>query len=99
MLVAAARMGLGHRTVAVPTCASPLVFIIRLGSSRPNRLPTTRIARATVMAAATTMIRGQRRRVGQRVEIGQPGQPRVSMAPAIVSPDPRMTCPTPWNAV
>ena len=56
-LVAAARIGLGQRTVAVPTLRHPLVFIMRLGSSSPKRLPTTRMAGATVMAAATTMIR------------------------------------------
>ena len=57
MLVAAARIGLGQRTVAVPTLRHPRVFIMRLGSSRLRRLATTRIAGATVMAAATTMIR------------------------------------------
>ena len=56
MDVAAARIGLGQRTVAVPTLRQPLVFIMRLGSSSPKRLATTRIAGATVIAAATTMI-------------------------------------------
>ena len=48
---------LGQRTVAVPMLRHPRVLIIRLGSSRPKRLPTTRMAGATVRAAATTMIR------------------------------------------
>ena len=57
MAVAAARIGAGQRTVAVPTRRHPRVFIARFGSSRPNRLATARMAGASVSAAATTMIK------------------------------------------
>ena len=57
MVVAAARIGLGQRTVAVPIFRHPLVFIMRLGSRSPNLLATTSTAGAAVSAAATTITR------------------------------------------
>ena len=46
-------MGSGQRTTMVPTRRQPRTLISRLGSNRPNRLPTVRTAGPSVIATAT----------------------------------------------
>ena len=90
MAVAAARIGWPTCTVAVPTCASPLVFILRFRVQQPGRLATTRIAGATVNAARHHDHQGHRRRVTSEFEVGQPGQPQGQHGAGDGQPEPRM---------
>ena len=92
-------MGPGHRTTAVPIRRQPRVRILRLGSRPPRRLATVMTAGPRVSAAATMTT--------MPIAIGMPSvwkygsrvKCRQNVAPAIVRPEPRMTCAVPWNIV
>ena len=91
----ATRIGPGHRTTAVPIRRQPRVFIVRLGSNRPKWLPMVSSAGAMVNAATTATImpiasgRPRLWKYGSRVKC------RQNVAPAIVRPEPRITCAVP----
>src|ERR1700752_901163 len=92
-------IGLGQRTTAVPTLRQPRVESARFGSNRPTLDPTTTTAGASVSAANTitnsAIAQGNPMvwKYGSRVAL------RHSKAPAMVRPEPRITCETPWYAV
>ena len=86
----AANIGPGQRTVAVPMRRHPRVLIIRLGSSRPNRVPTTTTAGAAVSAPATTTSSPKADGMPSALKYDRRAKWRQKVAPAIVSPEPKM---------
>ena len=92
-------MGPGQRTMAVPMRRQPRVRIVRLGSNRPKWRPMISTAGPRVSAATTAtstpMPAGMPRlwKYGSRVKL------RQNTAPAIVRPEPKMTCAVPWYIV
>src|SRR5262245_10205432 len=94
----ATMIGFGQRTTTVPTLRQPRVDSSRLGSSSPNRDPTTSIAGARVSAAATTTNSEIAQGSAILVKYGSVVNDRHIHAPAIVNPEPRMTCQTPSYA-
>ena len=95
----ATRMAPGQRTVAAPTLRHPRTRMSRLGSSRPKRLATvttdgpnviaTKISTSMPSASGTPNVW----KYGSRVKL------RQNVAPAIVRPEPTMTCAVPPNIV
>lgn len=88
-------IGLGQRTTAVPTLRQPRTSIARLGSNRPNREPTARIAGARVSAANTMTTIAIAQGNPMVWKYGNRAAVRHRQAPAMVRPEPRMTCETP----
>ena len=89
------RIAPGHRTTAAPILRQPRSCILRFGSKSPNRLQMVSSAGAMVSAAMTAtsmpMASGMPRvwKYGSRVKC------RQKVAPAMVRPEPRMTCAVP----
>ena len=95
--IVAARMGPGQRTTAVPTFRQPRMRMVRLGSSRPNRVATVITAGPRVSAANTTTIMPTASGIPSDRKYGSRVKCRQNVAPAIVKPDPRITWTVPWN--
>ncbi len=92
-------MGPGQRTTAVPIRRQPAVFILRFGSKTPKRLPMVRIAGAMVNAATTATSMPTARGTPRLWKYGSRVKCRQNVAPAIVRPEPRITCAVPWYMV
>ena len=94
--VEAARIGAGQRTTAVPTRRHRWVFIFRLGSKIfRNRLPIAMTAGPNVNAANTTTSMPIASGKPSDMKYGNRVKCRQNVAPAMVSPEPRITCEVP----
>ena len=91
------RMGPGQRTIAVPTRRQPRALTARLGSNRPNRLATQSTAGPIVSAAASVTSTPRAAGIPRVWKYGNRVKYRHATAPAMVSPDPMMTCTVPRN--
>ena len=88
-------MGSGQRTTAVPTRRQPRTLSNRLGSNTPKRLPTVNTAGPNVSATATATSIPTAHGMPMVWKYGIRAKLRQNVAPAIVKPEPRMTCAVP----
>jgi hypothetical protein len=93
--IVAIRIGPGHRTIAVPIRRQPRLAVLRLGSSSPKRLPMTSTAGASVSDAASATSTPIAAGIPRLWKYGSRVKYRQATAPAMVSPEPRMTCAVP----
>ncbi|SHU65172.1 Uncharacterised protein [Mycobacteroides abscessus subsp. abscessus] len=95
--MAAARTGPGQRTIVVPILRQLRIRMARLGSNNPKRLPIVMRAGPRVSDTSTPTSRPTEQGTPRVWKYGMRVKLRQYMAPAMVIPDPRMTCAVPWN--
>ena len=93
----AIRIGPGQRTTAAPTLRQNRTRMARLGSRPPILLTAVTTAGPSVSAAMTTTSMPIASGIPRDLNIGLRVKCRQNIAPAIVSPEPRITCAVPWN--
>ena len=91
----AAKIGAGQRTTAVPTRRQPRTLCSRLGSNRPNPLPTAMTAGIRVSATATATSMPIAQGAPTVWKTGNRAKLRQYVRPAMVRPDARTTWATP----
>ncbi|SKS18614.1 Uncharacterised protein [Mycobacteroides abscessus subsp. abscessus] len=94
MIMVTARIGPGQRTMAVPTLRQVRFLMVRLDSSSPNFVATSSTAGPMVSDAATTTSMPMAHGTPKDSKYGRRVNFRQNVAPAMVRPDPRITCET-----